>query len=72
MRSSNLISTVLISGLSDIEKKFVRTCPVGVKSCFAAKGIYNRGDARIENDISKFYPRIATVGAQLKIFQYFY
>ena len=63
--SSNSNSTVITSGLSGIEKKFVRTCPVGVKSCFAAKGVYDRNDARIEKDISKFYLRITAIGAQL-------
>lgn len=37
---------------SDYETKFVRTCPVGVRSCFGAKGFYDRDDARATNDIS--------------------
>jgi len=41
-----------VPGASDVEKKFIRTCPVGVKSCFGAKGFYDRDDTKIENDIS--------------------
>ena len=53
---------LIIIGASDVEKKFIRTCPVGVKSCFGAKGFYDRDDAKIENDICKFYSRVSIVG----------
>jgi len=33
-------------GDNDYASKFVRTCPVGVKSCFGAKGFYDGDDAR--------------------------
>ena len=41
-----------ISG-NDYESKFIRTCPVGVKSCFGAKGFYDRDDEKVSNDICK-------------------
>lgn len=37
---------------NDYESKFIRTCPVGVKSCFGAKGFYDRDDEKVSNDIS--------------------
>ena len=41
-------------GESDYESKFIRTCPVGVKSCFGAKGFYDRDDNTPRNDLCKF------------------
>ena len=38
---------------NDYESKFIRTCPVGVKSCFGAKGFYDRDDEKVSNDICK-------------------
>eukprot|EP00093_Oithona_nana_P001207 01207.XXX_1839_2637_1 [CDS] Oithona nana genome sequencing. len=34
-----------------VDEKFVRTCPVGVKSCFGATGFYDHEDNDPENDI---------------------
>ena len=50
-----------ISG-KDYESKFIRTCPVGVKSCFGAKGFYDRDDEKVSNDICKliFFLEIET------------
>ena len=59
-----IASLFFISGSSDVEKKFIRTCPVGVKSCFGAKGFYDRDDAKIENDICKFYSRMERIRTQ--------
>ena len=42
------------SGESNYEKKYIRTCPVGVKSCFGARGAYDRDDNNLRNDICKF------------------
>lgn len=39
-------------GEGDFESKFIRTCPVGIKSCFGAKGFYDRDDKDLLNDIS--------------------
>ena len=44
---------MIVSG-NDFESKFIRTCPVGVKSCFGAKGFYDRDDQKVSNDICKF------------------
>lgn len=41
-----------IQGESNYETKFIRTCPVGVKSCFGARGFYDRDDNNLKNDIS--------------------
>jgi len=41
-----------IPGTDDYESKFIRTCPVGVKSCFGARGFYDRDDEKVSNDIS--------------------
>ena len=40
-------------GEDDFESKFIRTCPVGIKSCFGAKGFYDRDDKDLLNDICK-------------------
>ena len=40
-------------GEDDFEGKFIRTCPVGIKSCFGAKGFYDRDDKDLLNDICK-------------------
>ena len=34
-----------------VDEKFVRTCPVGVKSCFGATGFYDHEDKDPDNDI---------------------
>ena len=34
-----------------VDEKFVRTCPVGVKSCFGATGFYDHEDTDPDNDI---------------------
>jgi len=39
-------------GEGDYESKFIRTCPVGIKSCFGAKGFYDRDDSNLKNDIT--------------------
>jgi hypothetical protein len=38
-----------------IDERFVRTCPVGVKSCFGATGFYDHDDNDPTNDICKKY-----------------
>ena len=54
LKSSFYINAVIlhIPG-KDYESKFIRTCPVGVKSCFGAKGFYDRDDEKVSNDICK-------------------
>ena len=43
----------MINTITDgkVDEKFVRTCPVGVKSCFGATGFYDHEDTDPENDI---------------------
>ena len=43
----------MINTITDgkVDEKFVRTCPVGVKSCFGATGFYDHEDNDPENDI---------------------
>ena len=36
-----------------IDERFIRTCPVGVKSCFGATGFYDHDDSDPSNDICK-------------------
>ena len=49
-----LLFTVFNLGNKDnYESKFIRTCPVGIKSCFGAKGLYDRDDSKLTNDIGK-------------------
>ena len=34
-----------------IDESFIRTCPVGVRSCFDATGFYDHEDSEKNNDI---------------------
>ena len=36
-----------------VDQRFIRTCPVGVKSCFGATGFYDHRDNDPDNDICK-------------------
>ena len=38
---------------NQIDQAFIRTCPVGVKSCFGATGFYDHKDNDKTNDICK-------------------
>ena len=40
-------------GVSEPPSAFLRSCPVGVKSCFGAKGFYDYRDQDPNNDLSK-------------------
>ena len=40
-------------GLSEPPNAFLRSCPVGVKSCFGAFGFYDYRDTDPENDLSE-------------------
>ena len=37
----------------EADNRFIRTCPVGVKSCFGSVGFYDHRDTDSDNDISK-------------------
>ena len=39
---------------NQIDQAFIRTCPVGVKSCFGATGFYDHKDNDKTNDICKY------------------
>ena len=41
-------------GLSEPPNAFLRSCPVGVKSCFGAFGYYDNSDDDPDNDLSEF------------------
>ncbi|TRY77775.1 hypothetical protein TCAL_07851 [Tigriopus californicus] len=45
--------TELLDNLKDgaVANRFMRTCPVGVKSCFGATGFYDHGDNDPSNDL---------------------
>ena len=47
---------------NQIDQAFIRTCPVGVKSCFGATGFYDHKDNDKTNDICKYsrYVNIVT------------
>jgi hypothetical protein len=45
------MSNTMVKG--KISNKFVRTCPLGVVSCFGATGLYDHGDNDPSNDICK-------------------
>ena len=40
-------------GLSEPPNAFLRSCPVGVKSCFGAFGFYDYRDQDPQNDLSE-------------------
>ena len=40
-------------GVSEPPKAFLRSCPVGVKSCFGANGFYDYRDQDPHNDLSE-------------------
>ena len=56
MIANAVITLCSYLGEGDYESKFIRTCPVGIKSCFGAKGFYDRDDSNLKNDISKYRP----------------
>ena len=37
----------------EVNDRFLRTCPVGVKSCFGAMGFYDHEDSDPTNDLSE-------------------
>ena len=57
-------------GEGDFESKFIRTCPVGIKSCFGAKGFYDRDDKDLLNDICK-YLKVIILYRQFRITKLF-
>ena len=57
-------------GEGDFESKFIRTCPVGIKSCFGAKGFYDRDDKDLLNDICK-YLKVIILNLQFRITKMF-
>ena len=38
-----------------IDESFIRTCPVGVRSCFDATGFYDHEDTDKTNDICEYH-----------------
>ena len=38
-----------------IDESFIRTCPVGVRSCFGATGFYDHEDTDKTNDICEYH-----------------
>ena len=40
-------------GVSEPPNAFLRSCPVGVKSCFGANGFYDYRDQDPDNDLSE-------------------
>lgn len=47
--SCDTLMSTIVDGV--IDDKFIRTCPVGVKSCFGATGFYDHDDNKPANDI---------------------